>query len=261
MPSVDETRVGSGVGSGEVRTLVVDDNDVNRTLLVRMLEVLGLGADTAVDGLDAERALASRWYDAVLLDVRMPGEDGLAVTRWLRAREAGTARRTRVIGVSAADSPDDRETCRVAGMDDFVAKPVELADLRRALAVYVVPGGVVPASAGGDVLDLARLTDLEEQLGEGDLLRETVRTYLTELPRRRDALRAALRDDDRDAVLQISHSLRSSSAMLGATELAQRCAEVEVAAREAAPEALSALSDGVDSVAAKTGAALTRWLG
>ena len=165
-----------------------------------------------------------------------------------------------MIGVSAADSRDDRESCREAGMDDFVAKPVDLADLRRALAASVVPGGVGPAPAGGDVLDLARLRP-RGQLGEGDLLRETVRTYLTELPRRRDALRAALRDDDREAVLQVSHSLRSSSAMLGATQLAQRCAEVEEAARKGAPETLSALSDEVDSVAEKTGAALTRWLG
>ena len=258
MPSVDETPVGSGA---EVRILVVDDNDVNRTLLVRMVEVLGLAADTAVDGLDAERLLASSAYDAVLLDVRMPGENGLAVTRWLRAREAGTPRRTRVIAVSAADSPDDRETCRAAGMDDFVAKPVDLADLRRVLAAYVVPGGSGPAPAADDVLDRARLTDLAEQLDDVDLLRETVRTYLTELPRRRDALRAAVRADDRDAVLRVSHSLRSSSAMLGATRLAQRCAEVEDTAAEAAPEALTALCDRVDSLAEETGAALTRWLG
>jgi CheY-like chemotaxis protein len=258
MPSVEETPVGSGA---EARILVVDDNDVNRALLVRMVEVLGPAADTAAGGLDAERALASRPYDVVLLDVRMPGEDGLAVARWLRTREAGTARRTRVIAVSAADSPDDRATCREAGMDDFVAKPVDLGDLRRVLAAYVVPGGGASRPDAAEVLDLNRLTELQEQLGDVDLLRETVRLYLTELPRRRDALRVALRADDRDAVLLASHTLRSSSAMLGAAGLAQRCAEVEAAGRRVAPERLTALCERVDSLAEETGAAFDRWLG
>jgi len=265
MPSVDETPVGTGGRGAEVRLLVVDDNDVNRILLVRMLEVLGLGADTAVDGLDAERALAARPYTAVLLDVRMPGEDGPAVTRWLRAREDGAARRTPVIAVSAAESPADRAACRAAGMDAFVAKPVNLADLRQVLAPYVAPGAALSgggsAAEGGGVLDLARLTDLEEQLGDTGLLRETVRSYLTELPLRRDALRTSVRADDRDAVARASHSLRSPSAMLGATSLAQGCAEVEEAAAEATAEALAALAERVDAVAGETGSALTRWLG
>lgn len=263
MPRVDETSdVSDGPGS-EARLLVVDDNDVNRALLVRMLEVLGLAADVAVDGLDAERALASRPYAAVLLDVRMPGKDGPAVTRWLRAREARGARRTPVIAVSAADSPADRETCREAGMDDFVAKPVDLADLRRVLAAYVAqegPQGETEPAPDDDLLDLARLTDLAEQLGDG-LLRQTVESYLNELPRRRDALRAAVRDDDREAVLQVSHSLRSSSAMLGATSLARHCAEVEEAAHGGDREVLAAGAELVDSVAEETRTALRRWLG
>src|SRR3954447_10613898 len=260
---MDETSAGAEEPGIEVRLLVVDDNDVNRMLLVGMLGVLGLAADVAVDGLDAERALTSRAYTAVLLDVRMPGEDGPAVTRWLRGREAGGARRTPVIAVSAADSPADREARRAGGMDAVVAKPVDLADLRRVLAPYVGEqgphGGPGPAGAGG-VLDLVRLADLDEQLG-ARLLRETMGSYLAELPRRREALRAAVRDDDREAVLQVSHSLRSSSAMLGATTLAQRCADVEDAVPTATPGVLADLADRADVVAEETGAALGRWLG
>src|SRR5262249_25429344 len=226
MPTVEDTPAGAGALAAEVRLLVVDDNQVNRTLLVRLLGALGLGADAAVDGLDAERALAARPYTAVLLDVRMPGKDGPEVARWLRAREEGSPRRTPVIAVGAADSPADREVSREAGMDAFVARPVSLGQLRQVLAPYLEPdGGTATPSAGG-VLDLTRLKALEEQLGDLGLLRDTVRTYLTEMPRRRDALRAAVRDDDRTAVKLVAHSLRSSSAMLGATSLAQRCAEV-----------------------------------
>jgi CheY-like chemotaxis protein len=265
MPSVDDTSAGSGALGAEVRLLVVDDSHVNRTLLLRMLEILGLGADTAVDGLDAERALTSRPYTAVLLDVRMPGKDGPAVARWLRDREAGSARRTPVIAVSAADSPADRETCREAGMDAFVAKPVSLGDLRQVLAPFLAPETAPPSGAPAprarDVLDRSRLDALAEQLGDLSLLRETVRAYLTEMPRRRDALRAAVRDDDRAAVRLVAHSLRSSSAMLGASSLAQRCAEVEEIADTATPAALAGLALRVEALSDETGAALVRWLG
>jgi CheY-like chemotaxis protein len=265
MPSVDETPDGpDGPGGPEVRLLVVDDNAVNRLLLVRMLEVLGLVADTAVDGLDAERALARRAYTAVLLDVRMPGEDGPAVTRWLRAREAGAARRTPVIAVSAAQSAVDREVCRAAGMDAFVAKPVDLGDLRQVLTPYVSSGAASqpgPTATGDDVLDLGRLRDLEEQLGGVGLLRETVGVYLAELSHRREALRVAARADDRGSLASVAHTLRSSSAMLGATSLAQRCAELEEAGPDVTPSALGELAERADSLAAETGAALQRWLG
>ena len=264
MRNVDDAAVGAGALGAEVRLLVVDDNQINRTLLVRMLQVLGLGADAAVDGLDAERALTSRPYTAVLLDVRMPGEDGPAVTRWLRARETNGARRTPVVAVGAADSPDDRERCREAGMDAFVTKPVSLSDLRQVLAPYLVPptpGDGTASAVRGDVLDLEELTALSERLGDLGLLRDTVRAYLTEMPRRRDALRAAVRDDDRAAVRLVAHSLRSSSAMLGATALALRCAEVEEVADDAAKPALMGLAVRVEALADETGAALVRWLG
>jgi CheY-like chemotaxis protein len=261
MPSVEDTPAGAGALAAEVRLLVVDDNQVNRTLLVRLLGALGLGADAAVDGLDAERALAARPYTAVLLDVRMPGKDGPEVTRWLRAREEGSPRRTPVIAVGAADSPADREVCREAGMDAFVARPVSLGDLRQVLAPYLEPGDGATTSSSGGVLDLTRLKALEEQLGDLGLLRDTVRTYLTEMPRRRDALRAAVRDDDRTAVKLVAHSLRSSSAMLGATALAQRCAEVERVAPDAPSATLASLAVRVEALADETGIALVRWLG
>jgi CheY-like chemotaxis protein len=263
MPSVEDSPLGSGALGAEVRLLVVDDNDVNRTLLVRFLGALGLGADAAVDGFAAEQALAARPYTAVLLDVRMPGEDGPAVTRWLRARERGTSRRTPVIAVSATDTPADREICREAGMDAFVAKPVSLTDLREVLAPYLASAAAGGSSAEGarEVLDRGRLTELVEELGDRGLLRDTVRAYLTEMPRRRNALRAAVRDDDRAAARLVAHSLRSSSAMLGATSLAQRCAEVEEVAETATPAALAGLAVRVEALADETGAALVRWLG
>jgi CheY-like chemotaxis protein/HPt (histidine-containing phosphotransfer) domain-containing protein len=240
----------------EQRVLVVDDGAVNRMLLVRMLEVLGVPADTAQDARAARQVLADHGYAAVLMDVRMPDEDGLAVTAWLRDHEAG--RRTPVIGVSAAQSTADRALCTDAGMDGFLAKPVSLADLRRVLTPYVALVAEAPAPAGP--LDDDRLRSLEDQLGDADLVRETVRTYLAELPGRRVALRSALADDDRGTLRLVSHSLKSSSAMLGAVALSEACAELEQQSADGEPEALAALVGRVEARAPEAADALSRWL-
>ncbi len=239
------------------RVLVVDDGAVNRMLLVRMLEVLGVPADTAEDGGAAKQVLADHDYAAVLMDVRMPHEDGLAVTAWLRAQES--ARRTPVIGVSAAQSPADRQLCTDAGMDAFLAKPVSLVDLRRVLTPYVaLVVEKAPATLGP--LDGDRLRSLEDQLGDAGLLRDTVRTYLAEMPGRRAALETALDTDDRDTLRLVSHSLKSSSAMLGAMALAAVCAELEQQSTDGAPTELAALVERVGTQAPEAVDALARWL-
>lgn len=238
------------------RVLVVDDGAVNRMLLVKMLEVLGVAADTAEDGHAAEQALTARAYAAVLMDVRMPGRDGLAATAWLRGRESD--RRTPVIAVSAAASQADRDLCRDAGMDGFLAKPVSLADLRRVIAPYVAlePEPATPAGA----VDHDRLTDLADQLGDLGLLRETVRVYLAELPGRQTSIAAAVEAEDRDTLRLVSHSLKSSSAMLGATSLSAVCAELEAGSTDAPHPELDSLRRRVDALAPETVAGLEGWL-
>lgn len=234
----------------------MDDGAVNRMLLVRMLEVLGVSADTAQDGGAARQVLADHDYAAVLMDVRMPDEDGLAVTAWLRAHES--ARRTPVIGVSAAQSPADRQLCTEAGMDGFLGKPVSLVDLRRALTPYVAL--VAEKEAAPGPLDRDRLRSLEEQLGDAGLLRDTVRTYLAELPGRRAALESALATDDRDTLRLVSHSLKSSSEMLGAVALAEVCAELEQQSGDGSHAELATLVARVATRAPEAVEALARWL-
>jgi CheY-like chemotaxis protein len=258
--------------------LVVDDNDVNRTLLQRMLEVVGVNADVAADGESALAAAAGRAYDVVLMDVRMPDEDGPSVTRRLHGVEqAAGSRRTPVVAVTGSATSAERERCRQAGMEGFLAKPVALAELRHALAPFVtLPAGApraatpravapdrAPAAAPASdvpVLERHRLTDLAEQLGDDALVRETVRTYLEEMPHRREALAAALDGDDRDSLKLVSHSLKSSSAMLGAAALATCCLAVERASAVAPREDLARLMAAVEAAAPAAVTALEDWL-
>lgn len=120
--------------------LVVEDNEMNQTLLVRQLARLGL-PDVVVVG-DGEQALA--WLEQhrcrlVLTDCQMPVMDGYALARGIRERERHSGSHTPVIALSAGVMDDDRVRCFEAGMDDHVAKPTQLATLERALRPWLGP--------------------------------------------------------------------------------------------------------------------------
>ena len=113
--------------------LVVEDNAVNQMVAEGVLRTLGYDVDIADNGLRALEALADRSYAAVLMDCHMPEMDGFQATAELRRRE-GTDRHTPVIAMTAGVLAEDRERCAAAGMDDFVAKPIDVGQLQQALA-------------------------------------------------------------------------------------------------------------------------------
>ena len=119
------------------RLLVVDDDSVHRVLVTRMLEMLGYAFDVAVDGREAVEALSSSSYSVVLMDVRMPEMDGYEATAEIRRREGGM-RRTPIVALTANAMQGDRKKTIEAGMDDYLSKPVKLAQLERMLARWSV---------------------------------------------------------------------------------------------------------------------------
>jgi CheY-like chemotaxis protein len=116
-----------------LRILLAEDNSINQRVGLLMLERLGYLADVAGNGTEALEALHRQPYDLVLMDIRMPGMDGLEATRRIRA-EIPPERQPWIVAMTANVLLDQREACRAAGMDDFVQKPVDRADLRAALA-------------------------------------------------------------------------------------------------------------------------------
>ncbi|MHB8079161.1 MAG: two-component regulator propeller domain-containing protein [Candidatus Krumholzibacteriia bacterium] len=108
-----------------LRVLVAEDNAVNQLLMRRLLEKAGYAVVMAENGEAAVAACAREAFDLVLMDVQMPVLDGLQATVELRRREAGSGRRLPVIALTAHAMADDRERCLAAGMDGYVAKPVD----------------------------------------------------------------------------------------------------------------------------------------
>jgi DNA-binding response OmpR family regulator len=120
-------------GRQALRILIAEDNDVNIHLLTILLEHMGYRADVATNGAEAIAALRRQTYDVVLMDVQMPVMDGLEATRQIH-REWELARRPRIIAVTAGVTTEEVQTCRSAGMDDFLVKPLDVAQLAATLA-------------------------------------------------------------------------------------------------------------------------------
>jgi CheY-like chemotaxis protein len=118
--------------------LVADDNAVNQRVASRMLERLGLRTDVAGNGLEAVRMLRALPYDAIFMDCQMPEMDGYAATREIRRTEKPGHHIT-IIAMTAEALAGAREQCLAAGMDDYIAKPVMLSDLSKAIDKWLVP--------------------------------------------------------------------------------------------------------------------------
>ncbi len=117
----------------DARVLLVEDNPVNQKVAVLQLERLGCTVELANNGLEAIDACKHREFDVILMDCQMPGMDGYEATRMLRTLEM-PGRRTPIIALTAHAMKGDRDRCLAAGMDDFVAKPVDRRELARAVA-------------------------------------------------------------------------------------------------------------------------------
>ena len=127
-----------------LRILLAEDNAVNRRLACHLLEKRGHTVLTAHDGEQALAVLEKETVDLVLMDVQMPGTDGIAATRTIRAREAATGTHVTIVALTAHAMSGDRAYCFEAGMDDYLVKPIQVDDLHRVLACAVAGGNRRP---------------------------------------------------------------------------------------------------------------------
>lgn len=117
------------------RVLLVEDNAVNQKVGVRMLEKLGCRVDVAGNGFEAVQMVGQLPYDLVLMDCQMPEMDGFQASRQIRSLGAA-AKKVSIVALTAAATQEDREQCLSAGMNDYLTKPVSLADLAKALETW-----------------------------------------------------------------------------------------------------------------------------
>jgi signal transduction histidine kinase/ActR/RegA family two-component response regulator/HPt (histidine-containing phosphotransfer) domain-containing protein len=209
--------------SGERPTvLVVDDHPVNLEVLVRQLDLLGIAADTAEDGIEALEAWNARPYAAVLADIHMPRMDGYELGRRLRAAEAerpGQTARTPVVAVTANAMKGEEERCLAAGMDAYLVKPVSI-DLLRATLVRWIPiddEGEVAGGAETDGTDAIDRNVLASWLGDdhGAIASLLEKFRDTAIDAERE-ISMASRLGDLAAVAAASHKLKGAAQAVGA---------------------------------------------
>jgi CheY-like chemotaxis protein len=223
------------------RILLAEDNPVNQEVAVGMLESLGCQADVVATGLQAVEALERGSYDVVLMDCQMPEMGGLEATRVIREREALPSSshppvHTPIIALTAHAMPSDRAQCLAAGMDDYLSKPFTLEALRATLARWLSPQSAA-ASPSAERSEPPRLDSLDRKAldtlrslrkgGTPDLLHKVLHMYLNTAPQLLHTIRDAVARSDALALQQAAHSLKSSSANVGALQLAAFSKEME----------------------------------
>jgi two-component system, sensor histidine kinase and response regulator len=121
---------GTDVSARSERVLIVEDNQVNQRLAMRQLLRLGFTAETVGNGREAVDAQARENYDLIFMDVQMPVMDGFEASAEIRRHEIRSRRHVPIVAMTANALNEDRDACLAAGMDDYVSKPVSLANLR-----------------------------------------------------------------------------------------------------------------------------------
>lgn len=221
-------------GLSRLRVLIVEDNAANRQIAVEMLAHLGVVAETAENGKEGLERMARSPYDLVFMDCSMPVMDGYEATAQWRRREASGARLP-IVAMTAYALQGDKEKCLAAGMDDYLSKPVRLRDFAGALSRWARP--VDPEL-------LARAVELV-----GKAAPRWKKEFLEDARRLLAEMRTC---KDGKALSRAAHTLRGSSASLGARRLSALCARIE-AAGTAAPEALDEAARELELVEASLG--------
>lgn len=230
----------------DARILLAEDNPVNVEVTVGMLAGMGCKTDVAEDGARAVAAIADTDYDLVLMDCHMPNLDGFAATVKVREMERGVnaspgrQRHVPIIALTADVEAGVVAKCKAAGMDAYLSKPLSQGRLRAALMAWLAPRdtptertpetGTEDRIAPLDQTALDRIRRLR-QPGGPDLLAKIVATYLATAPQLVATMRRAVNEGLCGALGEAAHTLKSSSATLGATELATLCAELQAVAQ------------------------------
>ncbi len=210
-----------------LRVLVAEDNTAAREFLVEALQSLGHRAESTADGTTALAMATTRAFDVVLLDVNLPGRDGVSIAAALASQPDCP----RLIGCSAEAFAHTREAALAAGMDTFLEKPVGIA----ALAAALQPAAPAPASA-----------NLFERLRAPELVAQARTRLSADLPGAIESLRASHDAGDVAAVRRAAHFLQSNALLANESAVAELCRRLEHEAAADAGEAIAGILAELD---------------
>jgi PAS domain S-box-containing protein len=216
-----------------LRILLAEDNVINQKVALLLLDKIGYRADVAANGYEVLDALNRQKYDVILMDVHMPEMDGIEATKHVRSMLPQT-RQPYIIAMTAFAMEGDRQWCLDAGMNDYMGKPVRVEELEIKLKLAIEKKELTADAAENhnerakleppiDEKTFARLVAL---IGDA-AIQEVVAIFLKDSPGKLASLKQALDSHDWDTLIYLTHTLKSSSAQLGALHFSSLCQNLE----------------------------------
>jgi PAS domain S-box-containing protein len=248
--------------------LVAEDDPFNQKVITLLLERMGYSADIVSSGSEVLAALEVQPYDAILMDVQMPEQNGIETTRTIRTH-GDRIIQPYIIAMTAHALAGDREQCLAAGMDNYVSKPIQMEELvntlwqvqrrvftasktRKPLNPRLLISKPQPAAnnlpmqhepSTRQTIDPTILENLLVEIGENttEMAHELIYLFLDHTPEQLQELKHALEQSKPQDLYRLAHTIKSSSAQLGATRMALLCKNMEDFARQNMLEEASAL--------------------
>ena len=215
-----------------LRVLVAEDNPINQRVAILQLGKLGHEVEIRDDGQGVLDADLNK-FDVILMDCQMPVVDGLKATRQIRQRELAdpSVEPVYIIAMTANTQEADRAACLEAGMDDFISKPVQLAELVESMNKSLGIDNVdAPGNSDSLLLDETHLSQLRGN-GQDDALREIIGLFLEQTHDQISQLNEAISKNNAQTTSSLAHQLKGSSANLGARRLSDTFSELEQSAK------------------------------
>ncbi|MDR3171834.1 MAG: response regulator [Treponema sp.] len=226
--------------SDELECLVVDDNQINLTVALAFLALHHINADTAVSGKEALQKVQEKRYDLVFMDHMMPEMDGIETVRRIRLLDDEWLKTMPIIALSANALSGAQERFLAAGMNDFIAKPIDAEELNRKLAIWLplekTSHVEAPKPAPGNVVREPALFDQQAGLhnigGNEGLYWRILNIFRKEHSRDVQKIRDALEMEDQVLAHRLAHTLKSSAGLLGSERVKQSAQVIEKALAE-----------------------------
>ncbi len=240
------------------RVLLAEDNKINAAVAVRFLSSMGYSVDTAENGekvleMLRETGDGEKRYDLVLMDIEMPGMDGIEASRRIRTGEVGSYTGIPIVAMTAHAHTEARDQCYTAGMNDYVTKPINFYELQSAINSFVTKQSNYRGPLTSGTETAINEKDAILRMGnDRQLYHEMLLIFYKELRSRLTRFTTALSTGDWTGLRQLSHSLKGTAGTIGAEELSTRSAELETAAKakdgEQAETVLHALEEELVTV-------------
>jgi len=243
------------------RVLVAEDSKGNQMVTEVLLKKAGCEVRLANDGAEAVQAASEEIFDVILMDMSMPNMDGIEATRRIRAMQ-GQAAKVPIIAMTANAFTEDRESCMDAGMNDFIAKPININSLLDHLVHWVSIDDKLQSVEEGDESAKSSFTEAElmdhdvllglEKETSSELITEIINIFVSETGERLATLREAGRKQEGETVIAEAHAIKSSAGTFGALLLQEVAGRVELLGRQGKLGESIALIESVEEISNKT---------